>query len=346
MDAFYASVEQRDNPELKGKPIAVGGGSKRGVTTTASYEARKFGVRSAMPGYIARQKCPHIIFVKPRFDAYVKASRQIRNIFSKYTDLIEPLSLDEAFLDVTNNKKRIKYGTEIAKMIQKEILDETELTCSAGVSYCKFIAKIASDIKKPFGITVVKPHQAIAFLEKLPIEKFFGVGKVTAAKMNELGIFTGNDIKQKNKYFLLEHFGKSGSFFYDIVRGIDNRAVEPNRERKSLAVERTLEVSTNEYIELKEQLSKVQIMLFERFEKSKFYGKTLTLKIKDANFQIITRSKSVKTPIDTLEKVKEISTELFDDNFDDFGKVRLVGLTVSNLVKEKDNFGQAELDFK
>jgi len=255
MDAFFASVEQRDNPELKGKPIAVGGGSKRGVITTASYEARPFGIRSAMPGFKAKAKCPDLIFVKPRFEVYGQVSKQIREIFSRYTDLIEPLSFDEAFLDVTECKVDLEFATDIAKAIKADIEQETSLTASAGVSYCKFIAKIASDMNKPDGLTVIKPKQAISFLESLPVEKFFGVGKVTAQKMKSRGIYTGKDLKEWSQYDLIKQFGKPGRFYYDIVRGIDDRPVKVERERKSLGIERTFEDPIDDLNILQEKLN-------------------------------------------------------------------------------------------
>lgn len=345
MDAFYASVEQRDNPELRGKPIAVGGGSRRGVTTTASYEARVFGVRSAMPGYIARQKCPHIIFVPPRFDAYKAVSQEIRTVFKEYTDLVEPLSLDEAYLDVTDNKKQIIYATDVAKAIQKDIFDRTQLTCSVGVSYCKFIAKIASDLNKPNGISIIKPHQAISFIEQLPIEKFFGIGKVTAEKMHQLGIRNGGDLKLKEKLFLIQNFGKSGGFFYDIVRGIDDRPVKSERKRKSLAVERTLEQIVADHDQLSTQLDKIIDKMYERIHRAKFFGKTLTLKIKNADFQILTRSQSIAGVFAEKQLIAKVAKELFEQNFAQFGKVRLIGLTVSNVPKLKQNSRQRELPF-
>ena len=337
MDAFYASVEQRDNPELKGKPIAVGGGEKRGVLTTCSYEARKYGVRSAMPGYRAKELCPDIIFVKPRFDAYNAVSKQIRNIFHEYTDLIEPLSLDEAFLDVTDCKKDITYATDIAKALKLDILEETKLTASAGVSYCKFIAKIASDMNKPDGLTVIKPHQAIAFLEKLKIEKFFGVGKVTAAKMRSHGIYTGKDLKKWNKIDLVKHFGKPGKFYFDIVRGIDERPVQPHRVRKSLAVERTTEDDMIGLEVLKVKLDEIIDKLVERLNKAEKHGRTITLKLKTADFKIITRSKSMSYPVQGKEEIRAVAMDLLENNYIDDTPIRLIGLTSSNFIQPSDN---------
>lgn len=344
MDAFYASVEQRDDPSLRGKAIAVGGGSKRGVTTTASYEARKYGVRSAMPGWKAKELCPHIIFVKPRFDAYKEASIQIRAIFQRYTDLIEPLSLDEAFLDVTVNKVNEPIATKIAQSIKDSIYKETQLTASAGVSYCKFIAKIASDIQKPNGITVIKPHRAIEFLESLPVKKFFGVGKVTAAKMESLGILSGKDLAQWGQQDLVKQFGKSGRFFYEIVRGIDNRPVNPDRVRKSLAVERTMEQNISDYDEIIEFVRDVAKKLFQRFDKSKFYGRTLTLKLKNKDFEIKSRSLSVKYPIKSEGEVFNIAEQLVNQNKDICVDLRLIGLTVTNPVDDSFDNGQLMLE--
>jgi DNA polymerase-4 len=347
MDAFFASVEQRDFPELQGKAIAVGGGGNRGVTTTASYEARKYGVRSAMPGYMAKQLCPHIIFVPPRFDAYKAVSRQIRSIFSRYTDLIEPLSLDEAFLDVTQNKKSDPIATSIALQIKKDILQETQLTCSAGISYCKFLAKVASDINKPNGITIIRPHQAEAFLEGLPKEKFFGVGKVTARNMKAMGIFTGADLKKLSKIELAQNFGKSGQYFYDIVRGIDNREVNSNSVRKSLAVERTLDTDLSEYEEICAVFDTVIDMFFRRLKKADNFGRTITLKLKTHDFVSITRSQSSNYYVREFSDIRAIAYSLLESNLDAFEKIRLIGLTASNLEKENEESDgpQLTLDF-
>lgn len=346
MDAFYASVEQRDNPELRGKPIAVGGGSKRGVTTTASYEARKFGVKSAMPGWKAKELCPNLIFVKPRFEAYKEASQQIRAIFKRYTDLIEPLSLDEAYLDVTDNKVDNPIATDIALEIKEAIKKETNLTASAGVSYCKFIAKIASDVNKPDGITVIKPHQATKFLEELPIRKFYGVGRVTAEKMNNLGIHNGADLKQWEKHKLIKYFGKSGGFYYDIVRGVDNRAVKPNRIRKSLAVERTMVDDLTDIVSIREATKEIAVKLYERITKAKYFGRTISLKVKNKDFEIRTRSYSAPQLIRTLEEIDALGQKLIDDNLDICQNLRLIGLTISNAPdrkSSKDSNGQLDL---
>jgi len=348
MDAFYASVEQRDDPSLQGKPVAVGGGEKRGVLTTCSYEARKFGVRSAMPGFKAKALCPDIIFVRPRFEAYSAVSKQIREIFARYTDLIEPLSLDEAYLDVTECKKDITYATDIAKAIKADIKAETQLTASAGVSYSKFIAKVASDMNKPDGITVVKPHQAEAFLEKLAIEKFYGVGKVTAKKMKELGIHSGKDLKEWRRVDLIKKFGKSGRFYHDIVRGIDNRPVQPNRIRKSIAVERTVDENLKSLEELETKLEDIVLKLMDRLERHQKYGRTITLKLKTSSFDIITRSKSLSCPISDQEEIRSLAFKLLRDNYQPEMSIRLVGLTSSNFVEPKeetDPDGQLSFDW-
>jgi DNA polymerase-4 len=345
MDAFYASVEQRDNPDLKGKPIAVGGGANRGVTTTASYEARKYGVRSAMPGWKAKQLCPQLIFVPPRFAAYKEVSTQIRSIFSEYTDLIEPLSLDEAFLDVTDNKKQIPYGMEVAQEIMDRVKEETQLTCSAGVSYCKFLAKIASDVKKPNGLTVITPKRAELFLENLEIGKFFGVGKVTAAKMEHHGILKGSDLKKYSQLELAQKFGKMGIHFYHIVRGIDNRPVNPHRVRKSLAIERTLENDLEEIEEIESILIGIADKFYERLVRADNFGRTITLKIKKSDFQSITRSISKDYFIKDKEEIKSLAINLLEQNKEAFSKIRLIGLTATNLEKELVDIVDLQLSF-
>jgi len=345
MDAFYASVEQRDDPSLRGKPIAVGGGSSRGVTTTASYEARKFGVRSAMPGWKAKQLCPQLIFVPPRFDAYKEVSHHIRGIFSDYTDLIEPLSLDEAFLDVTENKKSIPYGMEVAQQIMDRVQAETQLTCSAGVSYCKFLAKVASDFKKPNGLTIIRPHQAEAFLEALPVKDFFGVGKVTAKKMEAMGIATGKDLKRFTKLELAQRFGKSGMFFYDIVRGIDERPVNNSRVRKSIGIETTLNNDLSTIEEILPILQHIITQFIVRLARADNYGRTITLKLKTSDFQTITRSNSKKYYIKKDQEITQIAIGLLEDNESSFEAIRLIGLTASNLEKEQDELTERQLSF-
>jgi DNA polymerase-4 len=348
MDAFYASIEQRDYPELKGKPVAVGGGASRGVVAAASYEARKYGVHSAMSGFRAKQLCPQLIFVPPRFDVYQEVSQQIRAIFETYTDLIEPLSLDEAYLDITTNKKKIELATEVAESIMQEVLETTQLTCSAGVSYCKFIAKIASDLKKPNGMTVIRPHQAIPFLEQLSVKKFHGVGKVTAEKMLSLGLKTGGDLKKLTKLELAQRFGKVGGFYYNIVRGIDNRPVNNNRIRKSLAVERTFREDLSTFEDIVEILEPIIRKFFERLTKANNFGRTITLKLKTSDFQIMTRSLSKEYYVIALDEIRGIAHELLRDNIDSFEKIRLIGLTATNLQKQGNIPGigyQLKFDF-
>ncbi|WP_310378795.1 DNA polymerase IV, partial [Flavobacterium sp.] len=293
MDAFYASVEQLDNPVLRGKPVAVGGEENRGVVAAASYEARKFGVRSAISGVLARKNCPELIFVKPRFDRYKEISNKIRKIFYEYTDLVEPLSLDEAYLDVTQNKKGNPSATLLAQEIRLRVLNETGLTASAGISINKFVAKIASDYNKPNGQKTVNPDEVISFLEVLPIRKFYGVGKVTTEKMYQLGIFTGLDLKSKSVEFLEKHFGKSGNFYYNVVRGIHNSEVKSDRITKSVAAEHTFDVNLSSEIFMMEQLKNIAISLEKRLKKHQIAGKTVTLKIKYSDFTQQTRSKTV-----------------------------------------------------
>ena len=310
MDAYYASVEQMDNPELFGKPIAVGGGSERGVVAAASYEARKYGIRSAMSGFVAKKKCPHLIFIKPRFYRYKEISQEIRKIFFDYTDLVEPLSLDEAFLDVTHNKKNNPSATIIASEIRKRIFDEVGLRASAGISINKFVAKIASDINKPDGQKTIPPEDVDVFLEELPIEKFFGIGKVTASKMYSFGIFTGKDLKEKSLEFLTLNFKSSGAHYYQIVRGLHNTEVKPNRRQKSVAAEHTFIKNLTSEVYMLEQLEKISQELESRLKKSKVAGKTVTLKIKYSDFFVQTRSKTlpffVKDKAVLLETVKNL----------------------------------------
>jgi DNA polymerase-4 len=332
MDAFYASVEQRDNPDYRGKPIVVGGSpeGRGGVVAAASYEARKFGIRSAMSSKKAQQLCKHIIFVFPRFEVYKEVSRHIRSIFHRYTDLIEPLSLDEAFLDVTEDKQQIGSAIEIAKRIRKEIKDELNLTASAGVSINKFAAKVASDINKPDGLTFIGPSKLESFMEKLAVEKFFGVGKVTAEKMKKLNLHTGADLKKLSQTELVKHFGKSGRFFYKIVRGIDDREVQPDREAKSVGAEDTFSFDLTTQEEMNQELEKIAAVVQARLVRYHLKGRTITLKIKYHDFKQITRSQSFEEGVDDLELIeataKELlsSTELLDK------KVRLLGISLSN----------------
>ena len=346
MDAFYASVEQRDHPELKGKPVAVGGSKHRGVVAAASYEARKYGVRSAMPSAIAYRKCPHIIFVRPRFEIYKEVSQQIRSVFHEYTDLVEPLSLDEAYLDVTENKKNMEFAMDVATEIKQKIKEHTLLTASAGISYNKFLAKIASDYNKPDGFYVITPKMAENFIEELPIEKFFGVGKVTAKKMHQKGIFKGRDLKNKSKQQLTNWFGKSGSYYFNVARGIDNRPVTPNRIRKSLGAERTYDFDINNKEALAEHLEVIADTLIKRTERAGGAGKSLTLKIKYADFQQITRSKTLSENLSNND-IMSVGMELLNSIPDIEKGIRLIGLQTANFENDdRDVFlGQLEFDF-
>ena len=344
MDAFYASVEQMDYPELRGKPIAVGGSENRGVVAAASYEARKFGVRSAISGVLAKKNCPELIFVKPRFDRYKEISKKIHKIFHDYTDLVEPLSLDEAYLDVTYNKKGNPSATLLAQEIRMRILNEVGLTASAGISVNKFVAKIASDYNKPNGQKTVNPEEVISFLEELPIRKFYGVGKVTTEKMYQLGIFTGLELKSKSLDFLSTHFGKSGAFYYHVVRGIHNSEVKPDRITKSVAAEHTFDTNLSSEIFMLEQLDNIATNLERRLKKQNIAGKTVTLKIKYSDFSQQTRSKTVPYFIADkgliLENVKEL---LYQERMKD--SVRLLGISLSNLNTEQKKTVVVQLQF-
>ena len=334
MDAFYASVEQLDNPELKGKPVAVGGGSKRGVVSAASYEARKYGVRSAMSGYLAKQNCPELIFVKPRFDRYQEISKKIRAIFLEYTDLVEPLSLDEAYLDVTENKKGNPSATLIAKEIRHRIFDDLGLTASAGISINKFIAKVASDYNKPNGQKTVNPEEVIPFLEALDIRKFYGVGKVTAEKMYKLGIFTGKDLKERSLEYLTDTFGKSGGYYYHVVRGIHLSEVKPHRIPKSVGAERTFSENLSSEVFMLEKLEQIAKELEKRLKKNNIAGKTVTLKIKYSDFTLQTRSKTLPYFIADKQLILEVIKELlYQEALQN--SVRLLGISLANLNTEK-----------
>lgn len=336
MDAFYASVEQRDFPEHKGKAIVVGGSPEgRGVVAAASYEARAFGIRSAMPSRKAYQLYPQLIFARPRFDVYKSVSLQIREIFHRYTDIIEPLSLDEAYLDVTNDKLNIGSAIDIAQEIRKSIKNELQLTASAGVSINKFVAKVASDMNKPDGLTFIGPSKIEAFMESLAVEKFYGVGKVTATKMNRMKLFTGADLKKLSEAELIKHFGKQGKFYYRIVRGIDNRAVQAHRETKSVGVEDTFENDLSAQDEMEQEIIQLATKLTERIKKHNLKGRTLTLKIRFNDFSIITRSRSFHEGIDEFDKIIEtaidlLKKELFLSPKIEPQKVRLLGITLSN----------------
>ena len=344
MDAFYASVEQLDNPDLRGKPLAVGGNEIRGVVSAASYEARKFGVRSAMSGVLAKQKCPHLLFVPPRFSRYKEISTKIRAIFYEYTDLVEPLSLDEAYLDVTENKKGNPSASLIAEEIRQRIFDELELRASAGISINKFIAKVASDINKPNGQKTINPEEVLGFLEELSINKFYGIGKVTAAKMHNHGIFTGNDLKQKSQEELTTLFGKSGGHYYHIVRGVHNSEVKANRVQKSIAAERTFNENISSEIFMLERLEKIAIELERRMKKSDTKGKTITLKIKYSDFTQQTRSKTVAFFMQKKEEFFPIVKELlFQEKLKN--SVRLLGLSFGNLNTEKTTPVLVQLKF-
>lgn len=335
MDAFYASVEQLDNPELKGKPVAVGGSGERGVVAAASYEARRFGVKSALSSKVAMRKCPELIFVKPRFYRYKEISNQIRNLFLEYTDLVEPLSLDEAYLDVSYTKKGKPSATLIAKEITARIYAETGLTASAGVSYNKFLAKVASDVNKPNGIFVVTPDQAQEFIDKLEVRKFFGIGKVTAAKLNQIGIWFGADLKNLERLELIRMFGKAGNYYYDICRGEDNRPVLASRERKSVGAEQTFLTDLFYLNDLEAELLKICDILWERIVHTNLKGRTLTLKFKYSDFEQHTRSKTISDFF--LSKAKLISEgKLLLNAGGGFSKgIRLLGLTVSNFLQEE-----------
>lgn len=330
MDAFYASVEQLDFPELRGKAIAVGGNEIRGVISAASYQARVFGVHSAMTGALAKRKCPDLIFVPPRFDRYREISMKIRELFFEYTDLVEPLSLDEAYLDVTENKKGNPSATLIASEIRESIFQKTGLRCSAGISINKFVAKIASDYNKPNGQKTVEPDEVIPFLEVLDIRKFYGVGKVTAQKMYQLGIFTGLDLKQKSMEFLTTHFGKSGSLYFNVVRGIHNSPVKPNRVAKSVGAERTFSENLSSEVFMLDRLQLLSKELANRLQKNKVAGKTVTLKIKYSDFTLQTRSKTLDFYISDKSLILDTATELlYQQKLQN--SVRLLGISLGNL---------------
>lgn len=344
MDAFYASVEQLDNPELRGKPLAVGGSEHRGVVSAASYEARKFGVRSALSGTLAKKYCPELIFVRPRFDRYKEISNKIRNIFHDYTDLVEPLSLDEAYLDVTVNKKGNPSASLIAQEIRKRIYDELGLTASAGISINKFVAKVASDYNKPNGQKTIGPEEVIPFLEQLPIRKFYGVGKVTTEKMYQLGIFTGLDLKNKSLEFLEKHFGKSGTFYYSVVRGIHNGQVKSNHIAKSVAAEHTFNENLTSEIFMLEKLERIAGELERRLKKHNISGKTVTLKIKYSDFSLQTRSKTLPYFISDKALMLETAKELlFQERMKE--SVRLLGISLNNLNTEVKKTVVVQLKF-
>ncbi len=342
MDAFYASIEQRDYPEYRGKPLAVGYAGPRGVVAAASYEARRYGVRSAMASKTALRKCPHLIFVPARFDVYKSVSKQIMEIFHEYTDLVEPLSLDEAFLDVTENNMNIASATQIAQEIKQKIRDATNLTASAGVSFNKFLAKIASDQDKPNGLFVVKPKIAEQFVESLAIEQFFGVGKVTAKVMHQMGIKTGWDLKQRSENELVSVFGKAGHIYYQNARAIDYRPVESQRIRKSISSETTFDRDIDSLDELAVELDAVARDTFDYLQKKKFKGRTVTLKIKYADFKIITRSRTFADTVEDYESFYKAGFELLK-LVDLSPKVRLIGLGVKNSDDEMGWYDAVQL---
>ncbi|WP_338701282.1 DNA polymerase IV [Bradyrhizobium sp. 26S5] len=342
MDAFYASVEQRDNPAVRGKPLAVGGSAERGVVAAASYEARKFGVRSAMPSVTARRQCPELIFVKPRFEVYKAVSRQIRDIFAEHTEIIEPLSLDEAYLDVTENLQNIPLATEIATAIRAKILAETGLTASAGISYNKFLAKLASDHRKPNGQFVITPRMGPAFVEDLPVGRFHGIGPATTARFNGLGIFTGLDIRNQTLEFMNANFGKSGAYYYWISRGVDDRPVRANRIRKSIGAENTFSNDLTAFEALAVELQPLIDKVWQHCESSGSRGRTVTLKVKFFDFEIITRSRSVSTPVSSRAHLERLAIDLLRHEMPLPKPVRLLGISLSAL-RDPDR-AQPQLD--
>ena len=341
MDAFYASVEQRDDPALKGKPVAVGGGH-RGVVAAASYEARKFGIRSAMPSVTARRRCPELIFVKPRFDVYRSVSQQIRAIFADYTDLIEPLSLDEAYLDVSEDRCGLGSARAIAEDIRRRIREETQLTASAGVSYCKFIAKLASDHRKPDGLCVITPERGPEFVASLPVSRFHGVGPVTASKMERLGILTGADLQAWTLPQLQAHFGSSADWYWRICRGIDHREVKPDRPYKSVSAERTFDEDLRDPERLAAELERIAGYAWVRIARAEVSGRTVTLKVKYGDFTIISRSKSFAEPVPGLAAFAEAGQALLSALHPLPKGIRLLGLGLHNL-SEGDNDGPQQL---
>ncbi|AGA27460.1 DNA polymerase IV [Singulisphaera acidiphila] len=341
MDAFYASVEQRDNPELRGRPVAVGGSRERGVVAAASYEARRFGVRSAMPSVIAKRKCPELIFVKPRFDVYRAVSQQIRTIFAEYTPLIEPLSLDEAYLDVTENRKGIFSATEVAEEIRAKIRAETGLTASAGVSYNKFLAKMASDERKPDGLFVITPKKGSAFVENLPVGKFHGIGPVTRSKMEALGIHNGGDLRSQTLSFLQKHFRKAGPYYFSLARGIDERPVCADRVRKSIGAETTFNTDLFTVEEARAALEPLIGKVWSYCEGTTIRGRTVTLKAKYADFQQITRNRTVDVPVTSRAVLEEVVSALLERLFPVSKGIRLLGVALSSLeAKSEARSGQ------
>ena len=331
MDAFYASVEQRDNPELQGRPVAVGGSRERGVVAAASYEARKFGVRSAMPSVTARRQCPNLVFVKPRFEVYKAISQQIREIFAEHTPVIEPLSLDEAYLDVTENLQAIPLARDIALAIRARIKTETGLNASAGISYNKFLAKLASDYRKPNGQFVISPETGLAFVETLPVGKFHGIGPATVARFHALGIQTGLDIRGQTLTFLEAHFGKAGAYYYWISRGIDERPVRANRIRKSVGAENTFFSDLTEFDAMIAELQPLIDKVWRHCENTGNRGRTVTLKVKFADFEIMSRSRFVPTAVGSRDDLEHLAVGLLEASMPLPRAVRLLGVSLSSL---------------
>jgi len=344
MDAFYASVEQRDNPELRGKPVAVGGSAERGVVAAASYEARKFGVRSAMPSVTAKRQCPDLIFVRPRFEVYKAISLQIREVFAEHTAIIEPLSLDEAYLDVTKNIQGLPLARDVATAIRSKIKDVTGLNASAGISYNKFLAKLASDHRKPNGQYVISPEMGPAFVEALPVGKFHGIGPATSAKMNGLGIFTGKDMRSQTLEFMNANFGKAGAYYYWIARGVDERPVRANRIRKSVSAENTFSTDLTEFDAMVAELDPLIDKVWRHCEGTGNRGRTVTLKVNFADFEIITRSRSVSSPIANRGDLAHLAIDLLENATPLPKAVRLLGILLSSLQGQDDT--DAQLDFK
>ncbi len=344
MDAFFASIEQRDNPALQGKPVAVGGSRERGVVAAASYEAREFGVKSAMPSKTAFAHCPHLIFVKPRFSVYKEVSQQIRAVFREFTDLVEPLSLDEAYLDVTHNKPGMSSATLIARNIKERIKENTLLSASAGVSYNKFLAKTASDMDKPDGLYVITPEQGPEFVKTLPIEKFYGIGKKTTEKMHRLGIYHGKDLLSYDETALRHLFGKVGYYYSQICRGIDEREVQPNRQRKSLGNERTFDTDIHGSEQQLDKLMQIAELLADDLERAPVKARTLTLKLRYGDFHTITRSKTLHNQFFDAPLIWEVARELYQQIPDDERGIRLLGLSLSNFLENQGGV-QLTLEF-
>jgi DNA polymerase IV len=336
MDAFYASVEQRDNPDLRGKPVAVGGSRERGVVAAASYEARKFGVRSAMPSVTAKRQCPDLIFVKPRFEVYKAISQQVREIFAEHTPIIEPLSLDEAYLDVTENLQSIPLARDVALAIRAKIKAETDLNASAGISYNKFLAKLASDHRKPNGQYVITPEMGPAFVESLPVGKFHGIGPATSAKMNSLGLRTGLDMRNQSLEFMQTNFGKAGSYYYWISRGVDERPIRANRIRKSVGAENTFSGDLTEFYSMVAELEPLIDKVWRHCEATGNHGRTVTLKVKFNDFEIITRSRSVPAAVSSQVEIERIVIGLLKNEMPIPKPVRLLGVSVSALQHADD----------